>query len=163
MNSKTKKTTPNLDLNNMNASVIILLIFNFILTIVPPIIGLLWFNNMKKTKCQCSNIKWYNDYIIFYFLFIISYTSISLLYLVIFRNVIRLTYLTILLMFYNIISYGIIVFYINQLNKKQDCECANSIKKDFLYIWYFIKLIFTVIFIMSFIVGVIIGFMNMKK
>ena len=50
MNSKTKKTTPNLDLNNMNASVIILLIFNFILTIVPPIIGLLWFNNMKKTN-----------------------------------------------------------------------------------------------------------------
>lgn len=167
MNSKTKKITPKfdykLDLNNLNASMIILLIFNFILTVAPPIIGLLWFNNLKKTKCKCSNIKWYNDYIIFYFIFIISYTSISLLYLLIFRNVIRLTYLAILLMFYNIISYGIIVFYINQLNKKQDCECANSIKKDFLYIWYFIKLIFAAIFIMSFIVGLLIAFINMKK
>lgn len=163
MNSKTKKITTNLDLNNMNASVIILLIFNFILTIAPPIIGLLWFHNLKKTKCQCSNIKWYNDYIIFYFLFIISYTSISLLYLLIFRNIIRLSYVSLLLIIYNIISYGIIVFYINQLNKKHDCNCANSIKKDFLYIWFFIKLIFGVIFITSFIVGIIIAYMNMRK
>lgn len=163
MNSKTKKLTPNLDLKNMNATVIILLLFNFILTIVPPIIGLLWFNNLKKTKCQCSNIKWYNDYIIFYFIFIISYATVSLLYLIIFRNIIRLSYVSILLMIYNIISYGIIVFYINQLNKKHDCNCANSIKKDFLYIWYFIKLIFSAILIMSFIVGLLIAFMNIKK
>lgn len=163
MNSKTKKLTPNLDLKNMNATFIILLLFNFILTIVPPIIGLLWFNNLKKTKCQCSNIKWYNDYIIFYFIFIISYATVSLLYLIIFRNIIRLSYVSILLMIYNIISYGIIVFYINQLNKKHDCNCANSIKKDFLYIWYFIKLIFSAILIMSFIVGLLIAFMNIKK
>lgn len=163
MNSKTKKLTPNLDLKNMNATVIILLLFNFILTIVPPIIGLLWFNNLKKTKCQCSNIKWYNDYIIFYFIFIISYTAVSLLYLIIFRNIISLSYVSLLLMIYNIISYGIIVFYINQLNKKHDCNCANSIKKDFLYIWYFIKLIFSAILIMSFIVGLLIAFMNIKK
>jgi hypothetical protein len=163
MNSKTKKITPNLDLKNMNATFIILLLFNFILTIVPPIIGLLWFNNLKKTKCQCSNIKWYNDYIIFYFIFIISYATVSLLYLIIFRNIIRLSYVSILLMIYNIISYGIIVFYINQLNKKHDCNCANSIKKDFLYIWYFIKLIFSAILIMSFIVGLLIAFMNIKK
>ena len=163
MNSKTKKLTPNLDLKNMNATVIILLLFNFILTIIPPIIGLLWFNNLKKTKCKCSNIKWYNDYIIFYFIFIISYASISLLYLIIFRNIIRLSYVSLLLMIYNVISYGIIVFYINQLNKKHDCDCANSIKKDFLYIWYFIKLIFSAILIMSLIVGLLIGFMNIKK
>lgn len=163
MISKTKKITPILDLNNMNASVIIMLIFNFILTIVPPIIGLLWFDNLKKSKCQCSNIKWYNDYIIFYFIFIISYTSISLLYLLIFRNMIKLTYISLLLIIYNIISYGIIVFYINQLNNKNDCKCANSIKKDFLYIWYFIKLIFGAILIMSFIVGLLISYMNIRK
>lgn len=163
MNSKTKKLTPNFDLKNMNATVIILLLFNFILTIVPPIIGLLWFNNLKKTKCQCSNIKWYNDYIIFYFIFIISYAAVSLLYLIIFRNIIRLSYVSLLLMIYNIISYGIIVFYINQLNKKHDCNCANSIKKDFLYIWYFIKLIFSAILIMSFIVGLLIAFINIIK
>lgn len=163
MNSKTKKLTPNLDLKNMNATVIILLLFNFILTIVPPIIGLLWFNNLKKTKCRCSNIKWYNDYIIFYFIFIISYAAVSLLYLIIFRNIIRLSYVSLLLMIYNIISYGIIVFYINQLNKKHDCNCANSIKKDFLYIWYFIKLIFSAILIMSFIVGLLIAFINIIK
>ena len=163
MNSKTKKLTPNLDLKNMNATLIILLLFNFILSIIPPIIGLLWFNNLKKTKCKCSNIKWYNDYIIFYFIFIISYAAVSLLYLIIFRNIIRLSYVSLLLMIYNIISYGIIVFYINQLNKKHDCNCANSIKKDFLYIWYFIKLIFSAILIMSLIVGLLIAFMNIKK
>lgn len=163
MNSKTKKLTPNLDLKNMNATLIILLLFNFILSIIPPIIGLLWFNNLKKKKCKCSNIKWYNDYIIFYFIFIISYAAVSLLYLIIFRNIIRLSYVSLLLMIYNIISYGIIVFYINQLNKKHDCNCANSIKKDFLYIWYFIKLIFSAIFIMSLIVGLLITFMNIKK
>lgn len=163
MNSKTKKLTHNLDLKNMNATLIILLLFNFILTIIPPIIGLLWFNNLKKTKCKCSNIKWYNDYIIFYFIFIISYAAVSLLYLIIFRNIIRLSYVSLLLMIYNIISYGIIVFYINQLNKKHDCNCANSIKKDFLYIWYFIKLIFSAILIMSLIVGLLIAFMNIKK
>lgn len=163
MNTKTKNLKNNLDLKNLNASVIIMMIFNFILTIVPPIIGLLWFNNLKKTKCKCSNIKWYKDYIFFYFIFIISYALVTLLYLLIFRNVIKITYLALLLMVYNIISYGIIVYYINQLNKKYDCICANSIKKDFLYIWYFIKLIFVSIFILSFIVGIIITFMNMKK
>ena len=58
MNSKTKKIQPKLS-NLSNVSLVLLLTFNLILTIVPPIVGLLWFNNMKKTKCNCSNIKWY--------------------------------------------------------------------------------------------------------
>lgn len=163
MNSKTKKIESKLNFNNLNSSIILILLFNLLLTILPPVIGLLWFNNLKKNKCKCANIKWYNDYITFYFIFIISYTSISLLYLLIFRNIFKLTYISILLMIYNIISYGIIVFYINQLNKKQNCNCAISIKKDFLYIWYFIKLIFGAIFIMSFIFGLLIAYTNRKK
>ncbi len=118
MNSKTKKIQPKLS-NLSNVSFILLLTFNLILTIVPPIVGLLWFNNMKKTKCDCSTIKWYVDYIVFYFIFILCYASISLLYLVIFRDTIKLHYISLLLFIYNVISYGIIVFYINQLNKKK--------------------------------------------
>tara|TARA_B110000483_G_C18011046_1_gene471128 strand:- start:359 stop:853 length:495 start_codon:yes stop_codon:yes gene_type:complete len=144
---------------------IILIIFNLILTIIPPIIGLLWFNNLKKNKCHCSNtnIKWYVDYIVFYFIFIICYACISLLYLIIFRNKIQSYLISLLLFIYNIISYGIIVFYINQLNKKKDCGCANSIKKDFLYIWYFIKLILSSIFAFGFIVGILIVFLKNIK
>ena len=162
MNSKTKKIQPKLS-NLSNVSFILLLTFNLILTIVPPIVGLLWFNNMKKTKCNCSNIKWYVDYIVFYFVFILCYASISLLYLVIFRDTIKLHYISLLLFIYNVISYGIIVFYINQLNKKTDCVCAQSVKKDFLYIWYFIKLIFSFIFILGFIFGILIAYSNIKK
>jgi len=162
MNSKTKKLQPKLS-NLSNASFILLLTFNIILTIVPPIIGLLWFNNMKKAKCKCSNIKWYVDYIVFYFIFILCYASISLLYLVIFRDTIKLHYISLLLFIYNVLSYGIIVFYINQLNKKTDCVCANSVKKDFLYIWYFIKLIFSFIFILGFIFGMLIAYNNNIK
>ncbi len=162
MNSKTKKIQPKLS-NLSNVSFILLLTFNLILTIVPPIVGLLWFNNMKKTKCDCSTIKWYVDYIVFYFIFILCYASISLLYLVIFRDTIKLHYISLLLFIYNVISYGIIVFYINQLNKKKDCVCSQSVKKDFLYIWYFIKLIFSFIFILSFIFGILIAYNNIKK
>ena len=146
--------------NFNNMSFILLLILNLILTIVPPIVGLLWFNNMKKKKCNCSNIKWYVDYIVFYFIFIICYASISLLYLVIFRDTIRLHYISLLLFIYNVISFGIIVFYINQLNKKKDCICSQSVKKDFLYIWYFIKLIFSFIFLISLIFGIFIAYYN---
>lgn len=151
MNSKSKK----IDLKNkeLNIPIEYLILFNLILTVIPPIIGLLWFNNLKKTKCNCSNIKWYVDYIVFYFIFIISYASIVLLYLLIFKETVKSYYISIILFIYNVISYGIIVFYINQLNKKRDCICANSVKKDFLYIWYFIKLIFACIFIISFIFG----------
>ena len=61
-------------------------------------------------------------------------------------------------------SYIIIVFYINKLNNKKDCPCANSIKKDFIYIWYFIKLIFASILIFSFIIGLTVAyFTNYKK
>ena len=115
---------------------------------------------MKKIKCNCSNIKWYVDYIVFYFIFIICYASISLLYLVIFRDTIKLHYISLLLFIYNVISFGIIVFYINQLNKKQDCVCSQSVKKDFLYIWYFIKLIFSLIFLISFIFAIFIAYNN---
>ena len=47
MNSKTKKIQPKLS-NFSNISFILLLTFNLILTIVPPIVGLLWFNNTSR-------------------------------------------------------------------------------------------------------------------
>ena len=147
-----------------NISLILMIMLNFVLTVVPPIIGLLWFNNLKKNKCACSNIKWYVNYIVFYFIFIICYSCISLLYLAFFRSNVNLYIISILLFIYNILSYIIIVFYINKLNNKKDCPCANSIKKDFIYIWYFIKLIFASILILIFIIGLTVAyFTNYKK
>ena len=54
------------------------------------------------------------------------------------------------------ISYFIIIYYISLLNKNK-CECSNSVKKDFLFVWYIIKLGLPLLLIFSLAITLLLG------
>jgi len=157
MSIKNKKSSIKpLDINKNFHVFVFVVILNLTLTIIPPLIGLIWLHNLKKNKCKCADIKWYNKYISFYFIFIITYALLSLLFLIIFRKTMRLSYISLLLFIYNMISYFIIIYYISLLNKNK-CECSNSVKKDFLFVWYIIKLGLPLLLIFSLAITLLLG------
>ena len=128
--------------DNKSLSFISILIY-IILALIPPILGLLWIVKMQKDNCECSQ-HWMRDYIKFYFIFIIVYFIISISYITFTSIRLRSVMISILLYMYNFISYAIIIYYIYNL-KDAPCECSNSLKRDIIYIWYIIGIIFITI------------------
>lgn len=126
-------------------------IIYIILVCIPPILGLLWLYNIKMKACECSEeeLKWMKDYIKVYFTFILLYIILSTLYVIFTGNKLKNIILGILLFIYNYISYAIIVYYVYTL-KNIKCECSYSLKKDIIYIWYIIALIFCTLILPGF-------------
>ena len=130
-----------------------------ILTLTPPILGIIWFERLKKIACECSDISWYKKYIKFYFIFVIIYTIAILLFdmfiikklndFEIFKGRILLA---IFIYIYNLVSYFIIIYYIYKL-KEIKCKCSRLINREILYIWYIILFIFASLSLPLFLFG----------
>jgi len=131
------------------------LMINFILFLIPPILGLLWLYNKKMNKCECSEGKFKNikNYVKYYFIFIISYCFFMLLYVIFFSKKFKNLIISILLFVYNYISYAIIIYYIYNL-KEIKCQCSESLNRDIIYIWYIILIIFSTIILPAFFIVV---------
>ena len=140
-----KKINENKPLNLTTTLIYIILIS------IPPILGLLWLSNIKMKACECSEgeLKWMKDYIKFYFSFILGYIVLSTLYVLFSGNKLKNIILGILLFIYNYISYAIIVYYVYTL-KDIECKCSYSLKKDIIYIWYIIAIIFSTLLLPGF-------------
>lgn len=140
-----KKINENKPLNLASTLIYIILIS------IPPILGLLWLSNIKMKACECSEgeLKWMKDYIKFYFSFILGYIILSTLYVLFSGNKLKNIILGILLFIYNYISYAIIVYYVYTL-KDIECKCSYSLKKDIIYIWYIIAIIFSTLLLPGF-------------
>jgi len=140
-----KKINENKPLNLTTTMIYIILIS------IPPILGLLWLSNIKMKACECSEgeLKWMKDYIKFYFSFILGYIVLSTLYVLFSGNKLKNIILGILLFIYNYISYAIIVYYVYTL-KDIECKCSYSLKKDIIYIWYIIAIIFSTLLLPGF-------------
>lgn len=117
-------------------------ILKIILALIPPIIGLLWISKLKKESCLCSE-NWMRDYINFYYIFIITYTFVMLIYSFVYGQKLNI-FIMLFIILFNITSYFIIIYYINML-KYKNCNCSESIKREILYIWYIIQVIFTIL------------------
>jgi hypothetical protein len=144
-----KKINENKPLNLTTTMIYIILIS------IPPILGLLWLSNIKMKACECSEgeLKWMKDYIKFYFSFILGYIVLSTLYVLFSGNKLKNIILGILLFIYNYISYAIIVYYVYTL-KDIECKCSYSLKKDIIYIWYIIAIIFSTLLLPGFFIFV---------
>ena len=137
---------------NENKPLNLLTIFIYVILIcIPPVLGLLWLSNIKMKACECSEgeLKWMKDYIKFYFSFILGYIVLSTLYVLFSGNKLKNIILGILLFIYNYISYAIIVYYVYTL-KDIECKCSYSLKKDIIYIWYIIAIIFSTLLLPGF-------------
>lgn len=115
-------------------------VLKLLLVLTPPIIGLIWILKLKKEKCLCSE-NWMREYINFYYIFIIIYTITMLILFLIYGPLFDEIYPLIFLLLLNITSYFIIVYYIHML-KYDKCKCSESIKRDILYVWHIIQIIF---------------------
>ena len=73
----------------------------------------------------------------------------STLYVLFSGNKLKNIILGILLFIYNYISYAIIVYYVYTL-KDIECKCSYSLKKDIIYIWYIIAIIFSTLLLPGF-------------
>ena len=121
------------------------IVLNLLLILTPPILGLIWIMKLKKEKCLCSE-NWMREYINYYYIFIIIHSLLmiilTLIYGPLFDREVPLIYIFLLSL--NIISYFIIVYYIDML-KYNKCKCSESIKRDILYVWHIIQIIFGII------------------
>jgi|SaaInlV_125m_DNA_1040241.scaffolds.fasta_scaffold75328_2 hypothetical protein len=127
------------------------IVLNLLLILTPPILGLIWIMKLKKEKCLCSE-NWMREYINYYYIFIIIHSLLmiilTLIYGPLFDREVPLIYIFLLSL--NIISYFIIVYYIDML-KYNKCKCSESIKRDILYVWHIIQIIFGFIALFTFI------------
>lgn len=158
MSSSIKKTNDKIiiKLNETeNTTRIFFNITSTIFILIPPILGIIWLEKIKKIECKCSDISWYKKYITFYFIFIIIYT-ILLLISTFFLNKYDMLksriMISIILFIYNLVSYFIIIYYIYKL-KKIDCKCSEMINREIVYIWYIILFIFGALTLPLFLYG----------
>ena len=163
MNSKKNSTSNNkltIKLDDFKTSASVFYIITIIiLTLTPPILGIIWLERLKKISCQCSDISWYKKYINFYFIFIIIYTIIIILFNIFIINKLnnfetfkaRLL-LGIFMYIYNLVSYFIIIYYIYKL-KEIKCKCSRLINREIIYIWYIVLFIFASLTLPVFLYG----------
>lgn len=118
------------------------IVLDLILILTPPIIGLIWILKLKREKCLCSE-NWMREYINYYYIFIIVYSILMIIFTLIYGRLFnkKVPIIYIFLILFNIISYFIIVYYIDML-KYNKCKCSESIKRDILYVWHIIQIIF---------------------
>lgn len=125
------------------------IVLDLILMLTPPIIGLIWIMKLKKEKCLCSE-NWMREYINYYYIFIIIHSLLMIILTLIYGRIFneKVPVIFIFLILLSIISYFIIVYYIHML-KYNKCKCSESIKRDILYVWHIIQIIFGCIFLFT--------------
>ena len=134
MPSKLKISVPQQEIS------IFSLVLKLILMFTPPIIGLIWILKLKKDKFLCSE-NWMREYINCYYIFIIVHTIVMIILTSMYGPFFNKIFVIIFMLLLNITSYIIIVYYIHML-KYNNCKCSESIKRDILYIWHIIQIIF---------------------
>ena len=142
------------------------LIITLCISIIFPLVALFWINKLEKTNCDCSD-SWERDYMKNYLYFIISFTFINIILMIILQtnisliinNIFGKTIFTIffyLLVFAGVAYTVITVDYITKL-KNINCKCSEDIKREVTYILQVaLAMLYALIFI-SFVIASLFG------